>query len=106
MVSVWSKPIIRGNVMTQTPHTSALQVSSCSECLSLLEGGRDITSSRCEQGNDLLSLVAQLKEVVERPRSIREHRRGSPIVCPGKEPPETGCQAAEINQKTERDRGG
>lgn len=36
---------------------------------------------RCEQGNDLLSLVAQLKEAVKRPRSIREYKRGSSLNC-------------------------
>lgn len=62
--------------MTHTPQYqhAAVQVSSCSECLSLPEGSEDNICSRCEQGNDLLSLVAQLEEVVERPRGIRTTR--------------------------------
>lgn len=45
------------------------------------EGSRDNIRLRCEQGNDLLSLVAQLKEVVKRPRSIREYKTGSSLSC-------------------------
>ena len=57
------------------PENPAVQVRSCSKCLSLLlpvKGGRDSTSVRCEQADDLLSMVAELKEEVERLRSIRE----------------------------------
>jgi len=53
----------------------AIPVSGCREFLSLLlpvKGGRDSTSVRCEQADDLLSMVAELKEEVERLRSIRE----------------------------------
>ena len=63
--------------MTQTDGLSrnvAVQVSGCRECLSLLlpgEGGRDSTCVRCEQVDELLSLVVELKEEVERLRTIR-----------------------------------
>ncbi|PKU47384.1 hypothetical protein llap_2286 [Limosa lapponica baueri] len=40
-----------------------------------MEGSGDNTCVRCEQVNDLLSLVAQLKDEVERLRSIRECER-------------------------------
>lgn len=49
--------------------------SGCTECLSLLlpgEGGRNSTCGRCEQVEDLLSMVAELKEEVETLQSIRE----------------------------------
>ena len=52
-----------------------VQVFVCSECLSLLlplKGGRDSTCMRCEQVVDLLSVVVELKEEVERLTSIRE----------------------------------
>jgi len=37
-----------------------------------VKGGRDSTRLRCEQVDDLLSTVVQLKEEVERLRSIRQ----------------------------------
>lgn len=52
-----------------------VQVSGCSECLRLLlprQDGRDTTCMRCEKVEDLLSLAAELKDEVERLRSIRE----------------------------------
>jgi len=54
------------------------QVSGCSECQKLAfavlgEGGS--TCVRCDQLNDLLSLVVDLKEEVERLRSIKECER-------------------------------
>lgn len=55
-------------------HTNA-QVSGCSECRSLalaVQGDRGNTCDKCEQVNDLLSLMADLKEEVERLTSIRE----------------------------------
>ena len=61
--------------MEGLPRNVAAQVPSCKECLSLLlpgEGGRDSTCVRCEQVNELLSLVMELKEEVERLRAIRE----------------------------------
>ena len=56
------------------PRNVAVQVSSCKECLSLLlleEGVRDSTCVRCEQVDELLSMVVELQEEVER-LSIRE----------------------------------
>ena len=52
---------------------AAVQVSGCGECLALSllqEGSWDTTCVRCEQVEDLLSLVVELKEEVERLRSI------------------------------------
>ena len=52
---------------------AAVQVSGCRECLALSllqEGSWDTTCVRCEQVEDLLSLVVELKEEVERLRSI------------------------------------
>ena len=50
---------------------AAVQVSGCGECLALSllqEGSRDTTCVWwCEQVDDLLSLVVELKEEVERP---------------------------------------
>jgi len=56
----------------------AVQVSGCRERLSLAlisEDSRDNGCVRCNQVNDLLSLVAELKEEVERLRNIRECER-------------------------------
>jgi len=67
-----------GDPATQTearPKHAAVQVSGCRECLSLLlpgEGSGNSTCVRCEQVEDLLSMVAELKEEVERLRTIRE----------------------------------
>ena len=52
---------------------AAVQVSGCGECLALSllqEGSRDTTCVRCEQVEDLLSLVVELKEELKRLRSI------------------------------------
>lgn len=43
-----------------------------SEPAAALNSGRDTTHTRCEQVDDLLSLVAELKEEVEKLRSIKE----------------------------------
>jgi len=78
MVSTRGKAVARSSVGTQTevPHKhAAVQVSGCRECLSLAlvpEDSSDNCCVRCEQVNDLLSLVAELKEEVERLRSIWE----------------------------------
>jgi len=78
MVSTRAKAIARRSVGTQTevPHKhTAVQVSGCRECLSLAlvpEDSSDNSSVQCDQVSDLLSLVAGLKEGVERLRSIRE----------------------------------
>jgi len=64
---------------TEAPCKNAgVQVSGCRECLSLAlvpVDSRDNCCVRCEQVNDLLSLVVELKEEVERLRSIRECER-------------------------------
>lgn len=60
------------------PRKAAVQVSGYRECLSLLlpsDGGRDTICMRCEQVDDLLQLVAELKEEVEKIRSIREYEQ-------------------------------
>lgn len=56
----------------------SVQVSGCSEYLNLsllVKGGRDATCLKCDQGNDLLSMVVELEEEVERLRNIRECER-------------------------------
>ncbi|KAM9663018.1 uncharacterized protein ACIBXB_016421 [Morphnus guianensis] len=81
MVATRVKAIVRKNVAMQTEvpcKHAAVQVSGCRECLSLslvLEGSGDTSCVRCDQVDDLLSLVAELKEEVERLRSIRECER-------------------------------
>ncbi|GAB0204880.1 mitochondrial enolase superfamily member 1 [Grus japonensis] len=81
MVSTRLKAVARKNMVTQTDRPrkhAAVQVSGCRECLSLsllLEGSGHTTCVRCEQVGDLLSMVAELKEEVERLRSIRECER-------------------------------
>ena len=58
--------------MVCLPKNVVVQVSGCSECLSLLllvNGSRDSTCMRCEQVDDLV----KLKEEMERLRSIREY---------------------------------
>ena len=55
--------------MVCLPKNVVVQVSGCSECLSLLllvNGSRDSTCMRCEQVGDLLSMVAELEENVEK----------------------------------------
>ena len=72
----WACP--KKTVATQTeglPRNVAVQVSSCRECQSLLlprEDGKVATCVRCEQVDELLSLVVELREEVERLRTIRE----------------------------------
>ena len=81
MVSTQPKAITRHNVAIQTDllhEQAAVQVSDCRECLSLSlvpEGSRQNSCVRCDQVDDLLSLVAEIKEKVERLRSIRECER-------------------------------
>ncbi|XP_042725317.1 uncharacterized protein LOC122178868 [Lagopus leucura] len=68
-------------VATQTEgllNNVAVQVSGCRECLSLLlpgEDGKDATCVRCEQLDELLNLVVELREEVGRLRTIRECER-------------------------------
>ena len=78
MVSTRQRACTRKTVATQTeglPRNVAVQVSGCRECQSLLllrEDGKDATCVRCEQVDELLSLVVELREEVERLRTIRE----------------------------------
>jgi len=78
MVSIWLKAVTRQNVVTHSelPHKqAAVQFSGYKECLSLslvLEGSRQYVCVRCDRVDDLLTLVAELKEEGERLRSIRE----------------------------------
>ncbi|GAB0209336.1 hypothetical protein GRJ2_003399300 [Grus japonensis] len=66
------------DVATQTElpqKHAATQVSGCRECQSLslgMDGSSENGHVRCDQVDDLLSLVAELREEVERLRSIRE----------------------------------
>ena len=75
------KAAARKNVETQTEvpkQDASAQVSGCSECQSLafaVLGEEDSRCVRCDQLNDLLSLVVDLKEEVERLRSIKECER-------------------------------
>jgi len=78
MVTTHGKAVARRSVGTQTEalhNSTAVQVSGCRECLNLAlvpEDSRDNTYVWCDQVNDLLSLVVELKEEVESLRSIRE----------------------------------
>ena len=78
MVSTRQRTCPKKTVATQAeglPRNVAVKVSGYRECLSLLlprEGCRDSTCVRCEQVDELLSLVVELKEDVERLRTIRE----------------------------------
>ena len=60
--------------MEALPKDAAVQISGCRECLSLLlpgEGGRSSTHVRCEQVDELLSMVVELKEeVASREREV------------------------------------
>ncbi|GAB0208855.1 hypothetical protein GRJ2_003351200 [Grus japonensis] len=85
MVSTQQKALTsalaRRHVATQTElpqKHAATQLSGCRECLSLAlaeDGSSEIGCLRCDQVDDLLSLVAELREEVERLRSIREAER-------------------------------
>jgi len=77
MVSTRQQACPKETVVTQTEGLSrnvAVQGFSCRECLNLLlpgEGGRSSTCVRCEQVDELLSMVVELKEEVERLRTTR-----------------------------------
>ena len=61
--------------MEGLPRNVSVQVSSCRKWLSLLllgEGSRDSTCVRCKQVGELLSMVTELKEEVDRLRTSRE----------------------------------
>ncbi|KAM6334143.1 olfactory receptor 4S2-like [Alca torda] len=66
------KALAMKNVGTQTElllKYAAVQVSGCSECLSLAlvaEGARDTACVRCDQTSDLVRQVVELREEVER----------------------------------------
>lgn len=78
MVSARQQACPKKAVATQAeglPRNVAVQVSGCRECLSLLlprEDGKEATCVRCEQVDELLSLVVELREEAERLRTIRE----------------------------------
>ena len=82
MVSSRQWACTRKTVVTQTeglPRNVAVQVSGCRQCQSLLltrEDGKDATCVRCEQVDELFSLVGELKEEVERLRTIKRVRVG------------------------------
>ncbi|GAB0207986.1 hypothetical protein GRJ2_003264300 [Grus japonensis] len=73
--------LTRTDVATQTElpqKHAATQLSGCRECQSLslvADGSSENGCVRCDQVDDLLSLVAELHEEVERLRSIREAER-------------------------------
>ncbi|PKU47774.1 death-associated protein 1 [Limosa lapponica baueri] len=81
MVRTRSKDIVKKAVgaHTEAPRKHVgVQASGCRECQGLalaMEGSGDNACVRCEQVNDLLSLVVELKEEVERLRTIRECER-------------------------------
>lgn len=69
----------------EVPHRHAsVHIHGCSECQSLalaLQGDGDSTCVRCRQLNDLLSPVVDLKEELERLRSIRKCERETDWWC-------------------------
>ena len=77
-VSCCYKRDIETQTASMNVHAS-VQVSGCRECLALSllqKGSRDTTCVRCEQVEDLFSLVVELKEEVERLRSIWDCGKG------------------------------
>ena len=74
------KAAAKKNVETQTEvpkQDASAQVSGCSECQSLafaVLGEGDGSCVRCDQLNDLLSLVVDLKEEVKKMRSISPYQ--------------------------------
>ena len=81
MVSTRHGALSRKSVHTQTDcpfKNAAAQVTGCRECLSLFlpsARGRETACVRCEQEDDLVRMVAELKEELERLRDIRECER-------------------------------
>ena len=71
MVSTRQKALAKKKVVAQIeclPKNVVIHISSCSEYLSLLQpvkGSRDSTCTRCEQLDDLLSVVVKLKVEVK-----------------------------------------
>jgi len=76
-----SSALTRMDVATQTElprKHAAIQVSGCRECQSLslvTDVSGENSGVRCDWVDDLLSLVAELREEVERLRSIRESEK-------------------------------
>ena len=85
--------LARVDVATQTElpqKHAATQVSGCRECLglSLFTHGSHVDSCvRCDQVDDLLCMVAELWEEVERLRSIREAEKEIDWWCHALSPP-------------------
>lgn len=88
----------------------AVQVFGCRECLSLLlprESSRDSTCVRCEQVNELFSLVVELREEMEKLRTIWECEQkigGVTHWCAGgtgarKIPPKKWCSLCPVTVK-------
>lgn len=82
MVTTRRRAAAKRDIETQTESMNVhatVQVSGCRErlALSLLqEGSQDTTCVQCEQVEDLLSLAVELKEEVERLRSIWDCGKG------------------------------
>lgn len=76
MISTWSKAIASSSMVTQMELPKKLPKSSVAgTCLSLAlkwMDSRDDTCVQCDQVDDLLSLVAKLKEEGEKLRTTRE----------------------------------
>ncbi|KFV15623.1 hypothetical protein N340_04099, partial [Tauraco erythrolophus] len=75
----------------------AIQVSGCRECLSLSVGSGENNCVRCDQVYDLFIMVAELKEEVERLRSVKEPEkdrwcRALPDLKQNQEDPEKATQ--------------
>ena len=83
MVTTRRRAAVTKNVEAQTESMNvcaAVEVSGCGECPALpvlQDSSRDTTCVRCEQVGDLLSLVEELKEEVERLRSIWNCGKGT-----------------------------
>jgi len=81
MVSTRQKALAKKKVVAQIeclPKNVAVQVTDCWDCPSLLllvRDSRDSTCVRCDQVDDLISMVAELTEGVKILKSIRECRR-------------------------------
>lgn len=72
---VLAKELAKKTVAIQTeclPKDVAVQIRECPSLLLPMKGGRDAACMRCKQVEDLISLVAELKEEMERLRTIRE----------------------------------
>lgn len=74
MVSTRQRALSKKAVVTQTeglPRDVAAQVSGCRDCLSLPLPGEQSSRETCSQVEGPLTMVAELKEEVERLRSTR-----------------------------------